>query len=128
MMERKTRRRTMRKISFGVLVLILLCGCSVYREATSAETEDKQKEKTELISVDDRLPSMTLKLRNSVMKACENGKYGAIDETGTLVVPLEYDQLTILSDGQILAETANQYTLYDAAGTPQELMSVNQQV
>lgn len=118
----------MRKISFGVLVLILLCGCSVYREATSAETEDKQKEKTELISVDDRLPSMTLKLRNSVMKACENGKYGAIDETGTLVVPLEYDQLTILSDGQILAETANQYTLYNAAGMPQELTAVNQQV
>ena len=118
----------MRKISFGVLVLILLCGCSVYRKAASAETEDKQKEKTELISVDDRLPSMTLKLRNSVMKACENGKYGAIDETGMPVVPLEYDQLTILSDGQILAETASQYTLYDAAGTSQELTAVNQQV
>ena len=77
----------MRKISFGVLVLILLCGCSVYRKAASAETEDKQKEKTELISVDDRLPSMTLKLRNSVMKACENGKYGAIDERECRLFP-----------------------------------------
>lgn len=63
----------MRKISFGVLVLILLCGCSVYRKAASAETEDKQKEKTELISVDDRLPSMTLKLRNSVMRPVKTG-------------------------------------------------------
>ena len=53
----------MRKISFGVLVLILLCGCSGYREATSAETEDKQKEKTELISFDD----------SEIKKQCDEG-------------------------------------------------------
>ncbi len=63
------------------LILILVYGRGI--KQTPIQPADKPETEIELVSVYDQLKSDNLKTEKNVLKAVENGKFGAIDETGT---------------------------------------------